>query len=149
MVNLWDFALNKLSSSSLNKLFSHRGTMKNIIIIAILLMLASCQKCEEEPTQSPLSPLITLTLDSNKMVLLPWKVDSMPNGRIDCYYKDVEDEITLLCVFKNRELYIEPNGFYKGRSFVILHKVSPIRLELCGDDDDVITYDDINLSFKW
>jgi hypothetical protein len=26
MVNLWDFALNKLSSSSLNKLFSHRGT---------------------------------------------------------------------------------------------------------------------------
>jgi hypothetical protein len=122
----------------------------HILIIAILLMLASCQKCEEQPTQQQQEgPTVSLTLDGQRIVMNPWKVDSMSNGRVDCHYKDAQSQIIMLCVFKDQKLYIEPNGFYKGRSFVILHETSPIRLELCGDNDDVITYDDINLSFIW
>jgi hypothetical protein len=126
--------------------------MKNILFFAILLMLASCQKCEEQPTSEPVQigkPTVSLTLDGGRIVMEPWKVDSMSNGRVDCHYKDAQSQIIMLCVFKDQKLYIEPNGFYKGRSFVILHETSPIRLELCGDNDDVITYDDINLSFIW
>lgn len=120
--------------------------MKNIILFAIILLMASCQKCEEQPLPAVKGPSVGLTLDGVRIIMFPWKVDSMLNGRVDYYYKDAEAQLTLLCTFKDNTLYVEPNGFYKDQSFIILHEAKPIRLELCGSN---ITHNDIDLSFVW